>query len=163
MTSHSTPLDEVAPADVQDERCSFKEAIQSTINAYSKENGCNTPDFILAEFLTSSLAAFDIAVNARSKWYGKSDAPCQSVEDELNKPVFTGTVTGEPELPEGMMIVNAKAVELLVRTVLGYPAGSDKLGKMIGTAVMNDGPAEPVQNPIGTLIDNINEWKKTQP
>jgi hypothetical protein len=37
----------------------------------SAENGSNTPDFILAQYLTSCLAAFDEAVNAREKWYGR--------------------------------------------------------------------------------------------
>lgn len=34
------------------------------------ENGSNTPDFILAEYLTKQLGVFDATVIARSKWYG---------------------------------------------------------------------------------------------
>lgn len=44
--------------------------IENAINRNSAENGSNTPDFILAEFLTDCLAAFDKASRAREKWYG---------------------------------------------------------------------------------------------
>lgn len=49
--------------------------IESAINRNSAENGCNTPDFILADYLLKCLDAFDVAVNARSRWYGRSDRP----------------------------------------------------------------------------------------
>src|ERR1700690_3112201 len=42
------------------------------INRVSGENGSNTPDFILAEFLVRCLKAFDITSRTREKWYGKS-------------------------------------------------------------------------------------------
>ena len=34
------------------------------------ENQSNTPDFILAAFLTRCLRAFDLATFRRDKWYG---------------------------------------------------------------------------------------------
>ena len=52
----------------------FRRELERVINCHSKENGCNTPDFILAEFLTGCLAAFDAAVNRREKWYGRETA-----------------------------------------------------------------------------------------
>ena len=39
--------------------------IESAINRSSAENGSNTPDFILAQFLIGCLAAYDQAVTAR--------------------------------------------------------------------------------------------------
>lgn len=45
--------------------------IEKAINSVSAENGSNTPDFILAEYLTNCLVAFDKATNAREKWYGR--------------------------------------------------------------------------------------------
>lgn len=45
--------------------------IASAINSVSAENGSNTPDFILAEYLTDCLAAFDKASRERERWYGK--------------------------------------------------------------------------------------------
>lgn len=44
--------------------------IQQAINRVSAENGSNTPDFILADYLASCLAAFDRAVTQRERWYG---------------------------------------------------------------------------------------------
>jgi hypothetical protein len=45
--------------------------IAGAINSVSAENGSNTPDFILAEFLVKCLRAFDSASWAREKWYGQ--------------------------------------------------------------------------------------------
>ena len=50
----------------------LREDIQHAINCNSAENGSNTPDFLLAEYLTDCLAAFDKAVASREKWYGRS-------------------------------------------------------------------------------------------
>lgn len=49
----------------------LRKEIESAINRCSAENGSNTPDFILAEYLIRCLAAFDAAVNARGRWYEK--------------------------------------------------------------------------------------------
>lgn len=51
---------------------SLRGRIEHAINCSSAENGSNTPDFILAEFLTDCLAAFDKCSTARERWYGKS-------------------------------------------------------------------------------------------
>lgn len=50
---------------------SLKDDIKDVINRNSAENGSNTPDFILAEFLTGCLSAFDEAARARVEWYGE--------------------------------------------------------------------------------------------
>lgn len=44
--------------------------IACAINRCSAENHSNTPDFILATYLSNCLAAFDAATAAREKWYG---------------------------------------------------------------------------------------------
>jgi hypothetical protein len=49
----------------------FRKELQKLINCQSMENGCNTPDFILAEYLDRCLAAFDLAVNAREEYFGR--------------------------------------------------------------------------------------------
>ena len=51
----------------------FREALEQLINRHCMENGSNTPDFILADYLTACLRAFDSAVNARTNWYRKED------------------------------------------------------------------------------------------
>lgn len=55
--------------------------IEHAINRCCAENASNTPDFILAEFLTDCLSAWDRATAARERWYGRSDS-CISVWSE---------------------------------------------------------------------------------
>jgi len=51
---------------------SLREDIRHAINCSCAENTSNTPDFILAEFLTNCLNAYDIATQKREKWYGRN-------------------------------------------------------------------------------------------
>lgn len=53
----------------------FRKELTHLLNSYSKENGSNTPDFILAEYLNGCLNIFDSAIEARAKWYGHMDVP----------------------------------------------------------------------------------------
>ena len=55
----------------------FRKDVERIINRYSQENGNDTPDFILAEYLTDCLATFDKAVKRRAQWYGRHDSPGQ--------------------------------------------------------------------------------------
>ena len=45
----------------------FHEELTALLNKYSKENGSNTPDFILALYLEKCLLAYDTAVRHRGK------------------------------------------------------------------------------------------------
>lgn len=47
---------------------SFEEELKFLLNTYSKENSCNTPDFILAQYLDLCLRAFTTAVNRRDRF-----------------------------------------------------------------------------------------------
>jgi hypothetical protein len=67
MFKDATPI----PDDVVFEKPIFATALQDLINSYSKENGSNTPDFILAQYLMDCLDAFDKCSRAREKWFGK--------------------------------------------------------------------------------------------
>lgn len=49
----------------------FHKELRALINKHSMENGCSTPDFILAEYLDRCLMALDLAVNAREQWHGR--------------------------------------------------------------------------------------------
>ena len=51
----------------------LRKEIEQAINKNSLENGSNTPDFILAEYLTDCLRIFDKAVNKREEWYGRKE------------------------------------------------------------------------------------------
>jgi hypothetical protein len=46
----------------------FRMEIENAINRHSMENGSDTPDFILADYLCDCLAAFDRAVGRRNAW-----------------------------------------------------------------------------------------------
>ena len=48
----------------------FEQNLRSLINAYSLEGTSDTPDFILAQYLISCLAAYEAAIKRRDHWYG---------------------------------------------------------------------------------------------
>jgi len=70
------------------------EEIGTAINRVSAENGSNTPDFMLAEYLVDCLAAWDRAVTAREKWYGRAPIPVPLSRDH---PPDDGAVSINPE------------------------------------------------------------------
>ena len=47
---------------------SLNEELTVLLNKHSIENGSNTPDFILAEYLINCLNAWSTAVNHRDSW-----------------------------------------------------------------------------------------------
>lgn len=53
----------------------FEAELTHLLNRYSQENGSNTPDFILAQYLTACLAAWNTAVQQRETWYGRDARP----------------------------------------------------------------------------------------
>jgi hypothetical protein len=58
-------------------RNELRSKLKALLNAESAENGSNTPDHILADYLLASLDAFDAATAARESWYGVRHAPGQ--------------------------------------------------------------------------------------
>lgn len=58
-------LDEIVTRETE-----FNRELTSLLNKYNKENGSNTPDFMLANYLISCLRTFNYTQNAREKWYG---------------------------------------------------------------------------------------------
>ena len=53
----------------------FEEELTALINSCSQENGSNTPDFILAQYVRGCLAAYNEAVKRRDNWYDIKPAP----------------------------------------------------------------------------------------
>lgn len=49
--------------------------LAKVINLHSRENASNSPDFVLGEFLSATLSAFEEATRDRDKWYGISPHP----------------------------------------------------------------------------------------
>ena len=78
MTEKSSPTDPVKEQ-------AFRASLANTLNSFSKENGSNTPDFILGDLLADVLDAFDKAVKARDEWHGEK-VPPPTVFDPANEP-----------------------------------------------------------------------------
>ncbi len=77
----------------------FRAELEALINKHSMENGSNTPDFILADFLRGTLANFDLAVKARERWYGRDPGalakePVQTAEGDIQIPRAPKLATG---------------------------------------------------------------------
>ena len=58
--------------------------IRSAINRNSAENDSDTPDFILARFLTECLNAWNKTVAEREKWYNRSCGGSKSITDNFH-------------------------------------------------------------------------------
>ncbi len=56
----------------QDTNMQFAKRLEKLLNAHSRENASNTPDFILAQYLLACLAAWNRGVQQRETWYGRS-------------------------------------------------------------------------------------------
>ena len=54
---------------VEVKKSEFRKELEVLINKHSKENGSDTPDWILAGFLENCLNAFDVAAVQRHDWY----------------------------------------------------------------------------------------------
>ena len=50
----------------------FIKELETLINKYSMENDSNTPDYILAEYLSNCLKTFNTALQKRAHWYGET-------------------------------------------------------------------------------------------
>ena len=53
----------------------FISELRNLINKHSMENASNTPDFILAQYLTDCLQAWNQATQQRETWYGRDARP----------------------------------------------------------------------------------------
>lgn len=65
--------------------------LQAVINMHSEENKSDTPDFLLASYLSECLKTWAKIVRARDKWYGFEptkdlfDKPAEEVASEREK------------------------------------------------------------------------------
>jgi len=65
----------------------FRTSLQHLINRESMENGSNTPDYILATYLSECLRAYDRATAERDKWYSVKLVPGASEYPQPNTEV----------------------------------------------------------------------------
>jgi hypothetical protein len=79
-------------SDITVENNDFTKELEHLINKHNKEAASNTPDFILADYLTRCLMAYNRAVFRRDRWSGKSlDALA------TGEPLEIGVECGWPE------------------------------------------------------------------
>jgi hypothetical protein len=57
---------------MSDRPTKFEEGLRVLLNKTCQENASDTPDFVLAEFLSRCLDAFNLAVVCREKWHGRA-------------------------------------------------------------------------------------------
>ena len=69
-------------ADKEAVKSEFRKDLEISINACSMENGSDTPDFILAEYLEDCLRAYDKTVRAREGWW-KENVPSPPESSEV--------------------------------------------------------------------------------
>jgi len=73
-----------AMAEVREIHSSFGEELIRLINRHSIENGSNTPDFLLGEYLLDCLRLWNRTVTRREQWYGRD--PGQDIAAQLGRP-----------------------------------------------------------------------------
>lgn len=61
----------------------FRDELEQIINKHSVENGSNTPDFILADYMHDCLKAFDNATKRRDLWHGRPVVERRKYTDTL--------------------------------------------------------------------------------
>jgi hypothetical protein len=58
----------------------FQKELEHLINKHSMENGSNTPDYMLSEYLLRCLDNFNQTVQDRERWYGRGP---KTIEKEI--------------------------------------------------------------------------------
>jgi hypothetical protein len=51
---------------------SFFDELTALLNRHNQENGSDTPDWMLAEYLLACLQTWNATIQLREKWYGRS-------------------------------------------------------------------------------------------
>ena len=74
----------------------FKKDLIGLLNKHSMENGSNTPDFILGDYLVNCLLSFNSISKQREKWYGRDLSISSSI------PIFTTDIP-QPSTPESTL------------------------------------------------------------
>lgn len=85
----------------------FRDELQTLINYHSKENGSDTPDWILAGYLESCLELFDKTMVARERWYGRSVG---GVKEPAKRPTIADleAILNSPEKPQIDILPNGE-------------------------------------------------------
>jgi hypothetical protein len=97
---------QVVPQGIPNRR-NFDDELVCLLNKYSKENGSNTPDFILADFIGRCLENWNLTTVTREEWYGRSfssgslRSKTKPTAEELDKILNSGDDRPIEILPDG--------------------------------------------------------------
>lgn len=61
----------------------FRSELKQMLNRHSMDNGTNTPDFILADYMIRCLDNFTETTQAREKWYDVKLVPGRNTDDNV--------------------------------------------------------------------------------
>lgn len=53
-----------------DRELELKNELETLLNKYSVENGSDTPDFLLAQYILDCILSYQSIVTKRDKWFG---------------------------------------------------------------------------------------------
>ena len=73
--------DQIEEVELQGDSVDFRSALADLLNSFSKENGSNTPDWVLRDYLCDCLKAFDRATKTRDKWYNVSHEEHTTIQE----------------------------------------------------------------------------------
>lgn len=62
---------------------SFEKELETLLNCHSKDNDTNTPDFLLAEFLTKCLQAYKDMNDKNDIWHGRRRDDTETLDNGL--------------------------------------------------------------------------------
>lgn len=79
--------------------------LAALLNRHSAENASNTPDFILAQYLTACLEAFNVATQQRETWRGEGRDAMPSAPPELSAERDRAIATIHSELARACEVV----------------------------------------------------------
>lgn len=68
----------------------FEKELTALLNKHNQENASNTPDYILAQYLTNCLAAWNSATQQRDTHQGRNAQPTlppQLIDEHLRSPI----------------------------------------------------------------------------
>jgi len=118
----------------------FRQDLEEVINKHSMENGSNTPDFMLADYLMGCLRAFDKLMKRRDLWYGKKLVRKIVDEDKddqqkIMEDIDYNNMCARATLYPGKSIAEVHDIQYMPRLEESYKFINSVL---LGTTPMND-------------------------
>lgn len=69
MNGLTVPASAISPSQEHERREAFRKDLAKVLNRYSQENGSDTPEWILADYLIGCLNSWKNAARMRDRWW----------------------------------------------------------------------------------------------